>query len=181
MSYHYDKALAEEYLKKAGYKPGELTLEYSTRGTQEIHFDEAEFIKGQLKEIGINLKINVLEFSEFLKKGRAGELQFFTDNWIYDYPDAENVLQLLISPNHPGINKSAYTNKEVDALYQQLSKTMEKDERYEIMYKIEDIVDREIPWVMLMFESAYILHQKDLQNFRKSYFIRNHLKYLKKI
>jgi hypothetical protein len=47
--------------------------------------------------LDLKIKIIPLTFSEFLKKGRLGELQFFTDLWIYDYPDAENVIQLLIS------------------------------------------------------------------------------------
>ena len=45
---------------------------------------------------------------------------------------------------------------------------------------IEKIVDAEVPWIMLMYESSYILHSKYLQNFRRSFFIRNYLKYLKK-
>lgn len=180
MSYHYDLEKAKELLKEAGFKAGELELTYSTRGSQSIHMEEANFIKDQLSNIGINVKVNVLDFSEFLKKGRAGELQFFTDNWIYDYPDAENVLQLLVSSNAPGINKSVYKNSQVDSLYNKLVKTLEKHTRLSIMREIENVVDREVPWVMLMFESSYILHSPHIKNFRKSYFIRNHLKYIKK-
>lgn len=180
MSYSFDLEKAKAYLEKSGYAPGELTLTYSTRGTQDIHFEEAEFIKRQLNQIGINVKIEAIEFSEFLRKGRAGELQFFTDNWYYDYPDAENLLQLLVSSNAPGINKSGYKNKQVDELYGTLAKTLDKGKRLGLMREIEDVVDREVPWVMLMFESSYILYSPQIKNFRKSYFIRNDLKYLKK-
>ncbi len=180
MSYEYDPEKSRELMKKAGIAPGEVTLTYSTRGSQNIHKDEAAFIKQSLEEIGINVKVQTLEFSEFLKKGRAGELQFFTDNWIYDYPDAENILQLLVGANTPGINKSAYKNAEVDALYANLVQTLDKDKRRRIMRRIEQIVDEDVPWVMLMFESSYILHSPRIKNFRKSYFIRNHYKYLKK-
>lgn len=181
MSYSYNLKLAKEFLKKAGYGPGELSLTYSTRGNQDIHVVEAQFIKKQLAKVGINVKIQSLSFSEFLKLGRANKLQFFTDNWYYDYPDAENLLQLLVSWNSPGINKSAYVNKRVDDLYSVMSKTLERDSRLALMKEIEELVDKDIPWVMLMFESSYILHSPRISNFRKSYFIRNHLKYLKKI
>lgn len=178
MSYQYDIELAKKYLKKAKL-PRDFVLNYYTRGKSDVHFDEADFIKNQLEKIGLKVKINALDFSEFLRKGRAGELQFFTDVWIYDYPDAENVIQLLISKNTPGINKSAYQNKEVDLLYDKLANTLDREQRYELMYKVEDIVDKDVPWIMMMFESSYILHYDYIKNFRKSYFIKNHFKYLK--
>lgn len=180
LPYRFNLNLAKDYLAKAGYKPGELKLKYSTRGKQQIHYEEAEFLQYSLKQLGIQLEIEVLEFSQFLKRGRAGDLQFFTDNWIYDYPDAENLLQLLISKNHPGINKSGYSNLRVDDLYNKLSKTLEKPDRYKIMYEIEAIVEGEIPWIMLMYESTYMVQQKNIRNFRKSFFIRNHYKYIEK-
>ena len=180
MGYNYDLEKAKVYLSNAGIAPGELTLTYSTRGTQKIHFEEADFIKSQLARIGINVEIQKLEFSQFLKLGRAGKLQFFTDNWIYDYPDAENLLQLLVSSNTPGINKSGYKNEQVDELYALLAQTLDKKKRLSLMREIENVVDKELPWIMLMFESAYILHSPKIKNFRRSYFIRNHLKYIKK-
>lgn len=180
MKYSFDLSKAKNYLKKAGYKPGELTLTYSTRGKLQIHTEEANFFKQSLAALGINLKIERLDFSEFLKRGRSGKLQFWTDNWIYDYPDAENLLQLLITRNHPGINKSGFSNIQVDDLYQKLSEVLDKEERYEIMSKIENIVESELPWIMLMYESTYMAQHNTIQNFRKSFFIRNHYKYISK-
>jgi ABC-type transport system substrate-binding protein len=181
LNYDYDLAKAKRFFKKTGYKANELTLTYSTRGTQDIHFEAAEFIQTQLKELGIIIKVESLEFSEFLKKGRAGKLQLWTDAWIYDYPDAENILQLLIKRNHPGINKSGYANDEVDKLYAKLTKTLNKNKRFQIMYEIETIIEKELPWIMLMYESTYIAHHKSIKNFRKSFFIRNYVKYLQKL
>ncbi|MAX66689.1 MAG: ABC transporter substrate-binding protein [Bacteriovoracaceae bacterium] len=180
LPYSYDIQKAKRYLRQAGYAPGELTLTYSTRGKHGVHLDEANFIKKQLERIGINLKIDKLNFSDFLKLGRSGKLQFWTDNWIYDYPDAENLLQLLISKNHPGINKSGYSNLKVDKLYQKLSTTLDEKERFFYMYKIEDYVEADLPWIMLMYESTYILQRESILNFRKSFFIRNFVKYLKR-
>jgi len=68
----------------------------------------------------------------------------------------------------------------VDKLYDELSRTLDKEKRFEIMYEIEKIVEEETPWIMLMYESTYIVQQKELENFRKSFFIRNYVKYLQK-
>jgi ABC-type transport system substrate-binding protein len=179
-NYKYDLKKAKAFMKKSGVNTDELIINYSTRGNQQIHYNEAEFIKSQLAQIGLKVKIEVLSFSDFIKKGRAGEIQFFTDQWIYDYPDAENVIQLLISKNVPGINKSGYMNPKVDLLYSKLAETLNKETRFSIMKEIETIVSDELPWIMLMYESSYILHSKHVKNFRKSFFIRNYIKYLKK-
>jgi ABC-type transport system substrate-binding protein len=181
MSYDYNLSKAKQFLAKSKIDPQELKLTYSTRGKTQTHYAEALFFKKSLKKLGIDLEIQYLDFASFLKRGREGELQFFTDSWIFDYPDAENILQLLISKSTPGLNKSVYKNPVLDQLYNRLAKTLNPLDRFKIIQEFEDVVDKEIPWILLMFESSYILYSSRIQNFRKSFFIRNHFKYLKLI
>jgi ABC-type transport system substrate-binding protein len=179
--FKYDPHLAKEYLKMGGFTDQSKMPEiiYSTRGNQGINLLEANFIKEQLEAIGLKVKIQVLTFSEFLKKGRAGELMFFTDNWLFDYPDAENILQLLISPNSPGINKSAYKNAKIDQLYIRLKSTTNQDLKDKIVKEMEDILFEELPWIPMMYESSFVIQYPEIKNFRKSSIIRNYVKYLK--
>ena len=179
--FKYDPALAKEYLSQAGFdKPEKMpTIVYSTRGNQGIHLMEAEFIKKQLEAIGLKVEIEILSFPDFIRKGRAGELMFFTDNWLFDYPDGENILQLLVSKNFPGINKSGYSNKRIDELYDELKQTTNLDQRDKIIHQMEEIVFDDLPWIPLMYESSFVLQYPEIKNFRKSSIIRNYVKYLK--
>lgn len=179
--FRYDPALAREYLKMAGFDtPAKMpTVIYSTRGNQGVNLLEADFIKEQLEKIGLKVKVQTLTFSEFLTKGRAGELMFFTDNWLFDYPDGENILQLLVSSNFPGINKSGYSNPRVDELYMKLKETTNVDQRDQIIHDMEQIVFEDLPWIPMMYESSFVLHYPEIKNFRKSSIIRNYVKYLK--
>ena len=179
--FKYDLVLAKEYLKMAGFtNPQEMpVITYSTRGNLEINLVEAQFIKEQLEAIGLRVEIELLNFSDFLKKGRAGELQFFTDVWLFDYPDGENILQLLVSHNSPGINKSAYSNPLMDELYLQLKETTNIDQRDKIIQRMEEIVFEDVPWIPMMYESSFVLQYPEIKNFRKSSIIRNYVKYLK--
>ena len=182
-SFEYNLVKAKRFLKEAGYPEGKGLdpIQFVTRGNSDYNLDEANFLKSQLEKVGFKVEIKVVGFGNFLKLGRSGKLtDFWVDNWIYDYPDAENVLQLLISKNSPGINKSQFESKKVDQLYEELANTLEPRKRYEIMYAIEDIVYEQLPWIMLTYESSYILHHNNIKNFRKSYFIKNYVKYLKK-
>jgi oligopeptide transport system substrate-binding protein len=179
--FKYDPALAKEYLKQAGFdRPDKMpTITYSTRGNQSIHLLEAEFVKKHLEAIGIKVKVEVLMFPDFIRKGRAGELQFFTDNWLFDYPDGENILQLLVSRNFPGVNKSAYSNPRIDDLYDELKQTTNMDQRDRIIQQMEEIVFNDLPWIPMMYESSFVLQYPEIKNFRKSSIIRNYVKYLK--
>jgi ABC-type transport system substrate-binding protein len=179
--FKYDPALAKAYLKQAGFdKPEKMpTITYSTRGNQSIHLLEADFIKTHLEAIGLKVKIEVLAFPDFIRKGRAGELMFFTDNWLFDYPDGENILQLLVSRNFPGVNKSAYSNSLIDKLYDELKQTTSMDQRDRIIQQMEEIVFNDLPWIPMMYESSFVLQYPEIKNFRKSSIIRNYVKYLK--
>ena len=178
--FKHDLALAKEYLKMAGFTEKNMpTIVYSTRGNQGINILEADFIKSQLIKIGLKVEIQVLSFSDFLRKGRAGELMFFTDNWLFDYPDAENILQLLVSTNFPGVNKSAYDNAEIDELYHRLKETMNPDQKDKIVHQMEEIIFQDLPWIPMMYESSFVLQYPEIKNFRKSSIIRNYVKYLK--
>lgn len=179
--FKYDPELAKEYLSQAGFDTPEKmpTIVYSTRGNQGIHLLEADFIKSQLEAIGLKVEIEVLTFPDFIRKGRAGELMFFTDNWLFDYPDGENILQLLVSTNFPGINKSGYANPKIDELYYDLKQTTNLDQRDKIIHQMEEIVFEDLPWIPLMYESSFVLQYPEIKNFRKSSIIRNYVKYLK--
>lgn len=179
--FKHDPVLAREYLKMAGLDPnGEMpTIVYSTRGNQGVNLLEADLIKQQLEAIGLKVKIEVLSFRDFLTKGRAGELMFFTDNWLFDYPDGENIFQLLISSNIPGINKSGFSDPRVDELYKKLKETTSLDQRDKIVHQMEEIVFETLPWIPMMYESSFVLHYPEIKNYRKSSIIRNYIKYLK--
>jgi oligopeptide transport system substrate-binding protein len=171
---------AKSLLKESGFdQSNPLKIKYSTRTKGRDGVEEASFLKKSLQQIGIDLEIEYLEFSEFLKKGRNGELQFFTDNWIYDYPDPLNMLQLLHSKNHPGINKSAFSSKKFDKLYEKLEQTNDPGSRRSLFNKLENEVITNVAWIMLCYERDVMVTHKRVRNLRKSSFIRNYIKYIR--
>lgn len=180
IKYKYNLKKAKNILKQNGHENGRglPVIRYSTRGEREINLLEAEFVKKSLAALGIVIQIEQLTFKEFLSQGRAGKLQFWTDNWIYDYPDSENILQLLLSSNHPGINKSVYKNKKFDFLYGKLAETRELAERLSYMEQMEKIVLQDLPWIPLFYETSYTVSWPNVKNYRKSFFTRNYVKYL---
>ena len=182
LPYKYDLELAKKYLEKAGYPGGKglPPLTYDVRGSETIQRQMGEYIKQELAQIGIQVNVSLNSFPAFLEKSRKGELQFWQGGWVLDYPDAENVLQLLNSANlPPGPNSSSYTNAEFDQLFEVLRQLDDGPEKFELMKKMEEIVNKDLPWIMQYYSRNYILSHEYLKNYRYSDIITNHLKYLK--
>ncbi len=178
--YEYNLAKAKNYMALAGYPRGEglPTLTFSTRGKSNFILNEAEFIKTSLAKIGIQVNIEILDFNEFLRRGRSGKLQFFVDNWSFDYPDPENLLQLLVARNYPGINKTGFQQEQIEELYQNLHQALPEEEKRQIVKRMEDIVFQEVPWVILSYARSYQLIRSEIRNYHNSNFIHNGLKYV---
>ncbi len=182
LPYKYDLALAKDFLKKAGYPGGKglPILTYDVRGTSATNRQQAQFIKQELEKINIKVKVVTNTFPSFLQKSRNGQLQFWQDGWALDYPDAENVLQLLISKNHsPGPNATFYSNKKFDHLFSKMRLLNEGPEKHSLMKEMEKIINQDLPWIMEYYARSYILYHKRLLNFRHSNLIYNNIKYLR--
>ena len=182
LPYSYNLEKAKEYLKKAGYPEGKglTTLVYDVRGTDTRKRQMGEFIQQELKKLGINVEVRLNTFPAFLEKSRNGELQFWQGGWVLDYPDSENILQLLTTNNlPPGPNSSQYSNPVYDSMFSQLKEMEDSEEKFKLMRKMEDIVNQDLPWSMQYYSKNYILHHDHLKNFRYSDIIYNSVKYLK--
>ena len=182
LPYKYDLNLAKEYMKKAGYPDGKglPTLVYDVRGTDTRKRQMGEFVQQELRNLGINVEVRLNTFPAFLEKSRSGELQFWQGGWVLDYPDSENVLQLLTSDKlPPGPNSSQYSNPKFDKMFNELRELEDGDRKFDLMKQMEDMVNADLPWVMQYYSRNYILYHDHLKNFRYSDIIYNNIKYLK--
>ncbi len=91
----YDVAMAKQLMKDSGVTlPIKVTLSYRdvVRGYLPQPGVVAQDIQAQLKEIGIEVDIKVVESGTFLANAAAGKLELFMLGWGADYPDATNFL-----------------------------------------------------------------------------------------
>lgn len=182
LPYEYNIEKAKKYLELAGYPGGEglPILKYDVRGASATNREQAKFIKNELGKIGIKVETITNTFPGFLDKAREGKLQFWQDGWALDYPDAENVLQLLYSNNlPPGPNSTYFVNEEFDRLFERLKMIQDGEEKKQVMVRLEQIIHDELPWIMQHYARNYILIHSRLKNYRHSDLIFNTLKYLK--
>ena len=100
--------------------------------------------------------------------------------WVADYPDAENMLQLLYGPNKsPGPNSSNYSNMEFDSLYEQAAKLPPSPKRTALYQKMRDIFVRDLPWIPTVHRLEYTLAHGWLKNLKPNEIVKGQYKYLK--
>ena len=94
------------------------------------------------------IKVNEIlnTFPAFLEKMKQGNLQVSYGGWGLDYPDGENVYQLVYGPNKaPGPNESNYDNPEMNKLYEQIAIMESGPKRAALIQKMDDILQEDSP------------------------------------
>lgn len=182
LPYEHNLEKAKKLLAHAGYPNGKglPTLNFDIRGTSNVSRQGGEFIQRELEKIGINVKIVVNTFAAFLKKAQNKKLQFWQGGWAMDYPDPENIVQLLTKASlPPGPNSSNYVHPKIEELYKKLLNRRASIESKEILNEIEKQINSDLPWIMMFYSRNYVLQYNYVKNFRHSDLIYNNYKYIK--
>ena len=148
-----DREAAKKLIEEAGYTQDEngyyftCTLDTFESGNFK---DTATVVQAQLKEIGIEVKLNISEIANFQTK--------VLDNYNFDMamnsgsqgPDA-NAIENRIGSNG-SLNISKYANPEIDELLKQGIAVSDKAERGEVYKQIQEILKRDLPMVIVTDE-----------------------------
>ncbi len=180
IKYDLNLARAKELLIKAGYPNGKglPPIQFDLRGASTTDRQFGEFITEQWEKIGVKTDVITNTFPAYLEKMKQGNTQVAYGGWNLDYPDAENIYQLLYGPNEaPGPNDANYNNPVMNKLYDQMSVMKPGPERAKIIEKIDALLQEDCPWAMGYYEAAYDLSQPWLMNFRANPIILNRFKY----
>jgi oligopeptide transport system substrate-binding protein len=182
LKYDFNLEHAKELLKKAGYPNGVglPPLTFDLRGADTLSRQMGDFFTQQWARLGIKINVIANTFPAYLEKQKKGNLQLSYGGWGMDYPDAENVYQLLYGPNKaPGPGEANFDNPAMNQAYEQLAVTSPGPAHAAMIKKADDILQEEAPWALLYYHAAYFLTQPWVLNYRASEIIDNKYKYIR--
>jgi peptide/nickel transport system substrate-binding protein/oligopeptide transport system substrate-binding protein len=132
-------AEAKKLMEEAGYPNGEgfPEITYSTNDSG-YHKAVAEYLQQAWGELGINVKVDIVEWASFTPMRRDGQYETARNGWVGDYDDPSNMLELLETDN--GNNDGKYSNPEYDAAMKASRETTDLNERFAALHKAEDIL-----------------------------------------
>ena len=163
--YHYDPAKAAALLKQAGFKTMQDVPEIKLL-TIPIYADLGSYIARQLQDIGLNVKVEIVQKSLLLTQTAKSEALFFRGSWIADYPDAENYLSVFYGKNPAPPNYTRYKNPVFDALYEQSNKEPNDSIRYRLYQQMDQLLMNDAPVVPLWYDMVIHLVQPGVKGFQ---------------
>ncbi len=162
--YHYDAEKAKQLLAEAGFPEGK-NLPEITLLTIPIYGDLGSYIANELLQIGIKVKVEVVQKSLLMEQTSKSQAAFFRGSWIADYPDAENYLSVFYSKNPAPPNYTRYRNPAFDNLYEKSLSEKNDTARYELYRQMDRIIISDAPVVPLWYDMAIHLVHKNISNF----------------
>lgn len=164
--YEYNVEKAKELLKQAGLEKGFKTTIWTNDNPVRVQI--AQIVQAQLKEIGIDVKIETLEWGSYLDRTGRGEHDMFILGWVTVTGDADYGLYALYHSSQKGGagNRSFYENKKVDELLDKAKATSDSKEREKLYHEIQEIVVEDAPVANLYYQTQNVGMQKAIKGFR---------------
>ncbi len=164
-TYEYNPDQAKQLLAQSKYANNmpEITLAESGAGATVGPTTEAivQFWKDNL---GITVKIQQAESATFFGDIDQGRYQMFHLGWIMDYPDPEDVLDILFYSKSRQ-NSSRYNNPTIDAKLEQARVEPDTEKRLTIYRDIEKTLIQDAAWIPMFFDTMHALVKPYVKNF----------------
>ncbi|MBP6432074.1 MAG: ABC transporter substrate-binding protein [Ferruginibacter sp.] len=162
--YTYSPEKAKQLLAEAGFTNG-TNLPTIKLLTIPIYGDLGSYIANELKQVGINVQVEVIQKSLLMEQMAKGSATFFRGSWIADYPDAENYLSVFYSKNPAPPNYTRYKNPSFDLLYEKALVEKNDSLRYKIYQQMDKLIVEDAPIVPLWYDMAIHLVHTNIANF----------------
>ena len=171
--YEYNVEKAKQLLKEAGAEG--LTLSAKVRAGDQ---QRMVAIQGYLKEIGINMDVQVLDNGVWASEWQKGSLEVTMIGWFPLYADADNQMYTYFYSGNASGKSSFFNNAEFDNLMTQARSELDETKRAELYKQADKILSRDEyatipvyypknqflakPWVKNMKVGNLIYHFNDI-------------------
>ena len=144
-------AQARKLMQDAGFGPfNKLTLRYLTPGNPDNRRLAAVF-QAMARQIHVDVRITIMDYPLVLRAMRQGQFQLGYTNWLADFSDASNFLDLLRS-NSPA-NYAGYRNPKFDTAMAAAEKEPDAAQRVRLLQDAERIAQADMIWLPIRFLS----------------------------
>ena len=154
----YNPEKAKQLLNGKKYK-----FIYATSNSQ-LNSQIAEIVQAQLKDIGIDIEIQILEWGAFLSATANGQFDMFSMGWGPSTYDGDYGVYPNFHSSQLGTsgNRSQYLNPHLDSLLEQARKEMNIEKRKKLYEEISTIINEDAPVIPLYYSNTTVGVTNDL-------------------
>ncbi|SEP05855.1 peptide/nickel transport system substrate-binding protein [Salinihabitans flavidus] len=157
-----DVEKARDLLAEAGYPDG-LPVTIEARST---YLDDAQVVQGHLNEAGFQAEIAISDWAVLSDRMRSGEYDIAISGAGW-YADPDGRYGRFYTPDGPAnYFAGGYENPEVTELLRQAREQVDPKARKDIYQEIFDIIQAEVPHVMLYFAPNTMAWRPEVKGFR---------------
>ena len=154
------KKLIEEVRAEAGSIPSITLL------SNDNYSDRCNFIASQLSNLGLDIKIEIMQPALLREQMSNSNASFFWATWIADYPDAESYLTMFYGKNTAPPNYTRFQNETFDNLYEQCLVEADEKKKIELFQQMDRIIIEEAPCVPLFYDEVMHFLNKRISNWK---------------
>ncbi len=147
-AYPFDPERARSLLEEAGVEEGTRVVMNAPRGRYIKDDEIAEAVAQNFRDIGFDIDLQILDWSlyagELLPSGEPDALYFLGLGSPFDGQSEIN----YVNPDY-SLNYTRWEDEEYVELFAQLQVTIDEDERQDLMYRLQEIIMEQCPWVFV--------------------------------
>ena len=145
-AYEHNVEKAKELMAEAGYPDGMDETYTLVSLPWENLINILSIYQQNLKEIGINIELNPVQFGQYTSIIQEGDFDLAYGYKVPDYADADGFAYPLLHSEASG-NAANYANPEVDELIEEGRQATSEEARTEIYEEITSILQEELPYI----------------------------------
>lgn len=167
----YNPEEAKKIIEEKGLTGSKLTIGVSN---SPIRMQMSEIIQAQLKEIGLDVTVESLEWGAFLTATGRGDLDMFSLGWgpsTYDgdygyYPNFHS------SQLGSAGNRSQYINPQMDKVLDEAKREIDVEKRKELYKEVADIIYTDVPVIPMYYTNNTVASTKNVEGMKPTSYIR---------
>lgn len=167
----YNQAKAVEVLEAAGYAMGDggirvspggepLTFNLLVRSESTEQQKAGAVIKDMLAEVGIGITISVIDEGTLTDRILEGDFDLFIWGWFVDM-DPTPILRVMTTGEIMAWNETFYSNPVYDELHLRQQRTIDRDERREVIHQMQRIIYNDVPYILISYDPELQAYRTD--------------------
>jgi peptide/nickel transport system substrate-binding protein len=160
VGYEYDPEKAKQIIEENGYADTPITILVANR---DNYLKMAEIVQSQLSAVGLQVKLETMEWGTFLDASRSGDFEMTFLGWANSTADGSELFYPnLHSDNIDASNNVRYNNPEFDKLVEESRTTVDQEVRKQKLHEANILAIQDAPWVVMEHGMVTIAHDKSV-------------------
>ena len=160
----YDPEQARQLLAESQYADSLPEITFTAVDDDGEPSPLVKFMVDSWKEnLGVEVQVNLVDADAYYYNLEAVGGHLYTYDWVADYPDPENFLDLLL---HSEAHESRYINEEFDAWVERARVERDRDARLALYQQAEQLLMDDASIIPLYHVKDYVLIRPHVEGFR---------------